>query len=69
MSFKVLVLCYGETEWVCNALRFATREEALDYGVDLAGRWTAVRGHRPEECDDPVNYTFKDGKLEGVHDV
>jgi hypothetical protein len=29
-------------------------------------RWTAVRDTRVVEIDDPVNYRYVDGRLEGV---
>lgn len=41
-SFKVGVKTNGDREWVSNGLRFATEQEAKDYGHDLFLRWTAV---------------------------
>jgi len=64
MSYKVEVLVAGETEWATNSLRFATREEAEAYGLDLFRRWLAVRKWRVAESDDPVNWTIRNGSLE-----
>ncbi len=37
-----------------NGLRFATREAAENYALDLALRWTAVSDWRVvESCDEP----------------
>lgn len=52
-------------EWTGNALRFATKEEAEGYALDLAMRWTAVKDTRVVECSDAVNYRWT-GKLESV---
>ena len=41
-KYKVWVLAYGETDYCTNGLEFDTREEATDYGNDLASRWTMV---------------------------
>lgn len=54
-SFKVGVLANGDTKPAYNGLRFATREAAEAYAVDLACRWTAVRDWIIEPSDDPVN--------------
>ncbi len=48
--FKVGVKTAGDKEWAFNGLRFDTRDEAERYAVDLAGRWTAVRGWTIEEA-------------------
>ncbi len=66
MSFKAEVIADSSGKWCGNALRFATREEAEHYVADLMMRWTAVRDTRVVECDDPVNYTIVDNKLEEV---
>ena len=66
MSYKVEVLAVGEKNYTSNGLRFATDEEAQKYGADLSWRWFAVKDWRVVESPDPVNYTFKDGKLEQI---
>lgn len=55
-----------ENEWNSNALRFATKAECDSYATDLSMRWTAVRDIRCVECNDPVNYAWRDGRLEAV---
>ena len=54
-SFKAEVTTAGDGgKYSSNAARFATREEAVGYLVNLAWRWTAVAGTRVVESDDPV---------------
>jgi hypothetical protein len=44
-------------KWISNGLRFATREEAVSYGENLAMRWLVPLSNpgncRATECDDP----------------
>lgn len=56
MSFKVEVQADSTGTWAGNSLRFASQDEADDYGKDLAGRWTSVRKWRAVESDDPVTH-------------
>jgi hypothetical protein len=63
MSFKPEVQTDNTGKWYDNALRFATREEAEAQVHDLSYRWLAVRETRVVESDDPVNYSFVDGRL------
>lgn len=67
MSWKPEVIADGTGQWVGNALRFATKEEAEANVYDLYQRWTLVRETRVVESDDPVNYAWIDGKLKGVN--
>lgn len=64
MSFKPMV--YVQGEWAGNALRFETNQEAYDNARDLMGRWLLVENFRVDESDDPVNYRWVDGKLQGI---
>lgn len=66
MSYKVEVLVAGGADWVNNALRFATREEAETYGIDLFRRWLLVKEWRIAESDEDVNYRINNGSLEPV---
>lgn len=54
MSYKVEVIADDSGKWCSNALRFATEEEARDYGAGLAMRWILVREVRVVESTDPV---------------
>lgn len=54
-SFKVGVKGPTDTTWVYNSLRFATREEAARYGLDLMMRWTLVREYEVHESDEEPN--------------
>jgi hypothetical protein len=66
MSFKVEVQADSTGTWAGNDLRFATKDEADDYGRDLAGRWTSVRKWRSVENDDPATHTRADGITSSV---
>ena len=48
-SWRVEVIADNSGQWVGNGLVFATAEEAGDYGLDLASRWTLVRDWRVVE--------------------
>jgi len=65
-SWALWVLVRGESEAVTNALRFATKEEADAYGVDLDCRWLVPKTLESRPSADPVNYSFIAGKLEAV---
>lgn len=62
MSFKINVQV-GKDEWTDNALRFATRSEAEEYGKVLYGNWLAIRNYKVEECADPINATYSGNAL------
>lgn len=57
-SFKVEVIADGSGQWVSNAIRLATKEEAETYGQDLFMRWMLVREKRVVESVDAVNYRW-----------
>ena len=63
-SWACWVLVKGEREWVTNALRFATKEEADAWGVDLDSRWTLPKELEARPSDDPVNHRFAGGRLD-----
>lgn len=63
MSWKAEVQADGSGEWASNGLRFAHKEEAMDYGKDLAWRWTLVREMRVVEVDEPVTHEWRDGRV------
>jgi len=67
MSYKVEVIADSSGKWNGNALRFATEEEAEDYGNDLYSRWTLVTKKRVVTSEDPVNYSFTDGTLKSLN--
>jgi hypothetical protein len=61
MSFKAEVhdtTARNPDEWVSNGLRFATYDEANNYGYELLSRWYVPDKHRVVESDEPVNYRF-----------
>ena len=61
MSWKAV------TEGASNALRFATEQEAIEYGSDLWSLWMGCPSHpEPAESDDPVSHVWEDGKLRGI---
>ena len=63
MSWKPEVTADASGQWCGNALRFATKQEAEENVAALRMRWLSVRETRVVESDDPVNYSFKDGRL------
>jgi len=68
MSFIVEVRTDNTGKYYSNYLRFPTRVQAEAYGMDLAGRWTAVRDWRVGEHAEPANYQYHDGKIEPYHE-
>jgi hypothetical protein len=63
MSWAPEVKTPGDTEFIGNGLRFATKEEAEANVAALAKRWTLVTHVRTRESIDPVNYAWVDGDL------
>jgi hypothetical protein len=66
MSFKPEVIVDSSGKWCGTPPRFATREEAEANVRDLANRWFAVTDTRVVESDDPINYSWRNGKLIAV---
>jgi hypothetical protein len=66
-SWKPEVLVNGK--WSQNALVFATEKEAYENAKDLMWRWLLVEDCRAVESDNPINYTYIDGKLEHVENT
>lgn len=58
MSWAPEVIADPSDKWCGNALRFATKEEAEKYVLNLFFRWTLVRDTRVVESTDPVNYRW-----------
>lgn len=54
-SYKVEIKVRGEMTYCSNGLRFKTCNEALEYGENLAMRWTAVDLWRVAPSDDEPN--------------
>jgi hypothetical protein len=42
--------------WATNGLRFGTKVECDQYGLDLAMRWTAVEDVKSRESDDAITH-------------
>lgn len=57
-SWKAEVVADHTGEYVGNALRFATAQEAREYAQDLQSRWIAVQRFRVVDADERVNYAF-----------
>ncbi len=59
-----------EGKWSGNALRFATEEEALQYGRDLLMRWFVPTDYRAVTSGDPANYRIlPGGRIEAIPPV
>jgi hypothetical protein len=63
MSFKAEVRTDDTGNWHGNALRFATKDEAIAYAHKLMMRQFSVRATRVVETDDPINYAYVDGRM------
>jgi hypothetical protein len=61
MSWAPTVRVANDPKFYTNALRYATREEALADAKNLSQRWTAVVAHGAEERADPVNRRWEPG--------
>jgi len=61
-SWKSEVIADRSGKWYSNGVRFATKQEADDYGRDLMGRWTLVTDVRSTEADEPVTHLWQDGE-------
>lgn len=57
-SWVCEVIADNSGQWCANGCRFATRDEALRAGDELASRWLLVRDWRATPSADPVNYEF-----------
>ena len=63
MSFKPEVIVDSSGKWCGTPPRFATTREEAEANVrDLANRWFAVTDTRVVESDDPINYSWRNGK-------
>lgn len=56
----------GDDTWYTNALRFHTREDALDYVRGLAVRWTLVSRWRAVDDSVPRNQVYEPGSEDGA---
>ena len=61
MSWKLQVQLIGDTLWRDNCLRFATRDEALLYGLNLAEGERTVCNGRALASKDDVNSSWTMG--------
>jgi hypothetical protein len=66
MSYKPEVVADRSGSWNGNGLRFATRDEAEAYVLDLSCRWTLVTQTRVIESDDAVNYRWTGSRAEPI---
>lgn len=55
MSWIPQVQTDGRPEWTGNLCRFATRDEAEKWAINLMWRWSSVDDTRAVESNDPVN--------------
>jgi hypothetical protein len=58
MSYKVQIKFKGESHFVSNIVRFATEEEAEDYGIYKLLTWDAADKFLVDESNEPVNYRW-----------
>lgn len=65
-SWKPVVQTDDSGKWYDNAVRFATKDEALQSARDLSNRWMLVNSFDAHESDDPVNCEIVDGAMRAV---
>lgn len=64
MSWKAEIKVPNDPKWYDNAVRFKSRDEALNYGRDLYNRWTTAEHWRVIETDDDVTARWVAGQIE-----
>lgn len=69
MSYKAEVIADSSGKFCGNGLRFATEQEAWQYGNDLANRWTSVREVRATASDDEVNARVVSGRTQHFNEA
>lgn len=55
----------GDDVWNTNALRFETRDDALEYARDLAHRWLLVTHWRAVDESVPLTQSYAEGSEDG----
>ena len=67
LPWRPEVIVAGESleVWYSNALRFATRAEALGSAADLAGRWMMVTRWRAVDDSVPLRQPYRPGSEDG----
>ena len=66
MSFIPQIKGKGEDTWTGNGLRFRTAGEAINYCIDLQGRWMGCKAgsenRRAFESNDKATHVWLNGK-------
>jgi hypothetical protein len=64
MSWKLEIEYVGkEGKWASNAIRFATKEEALSDAHSFRQNWLMENQYRVTESTDPVSHRWENGRL------
>jgi hypothetical protein len=63
--FRAEVIASSDMHWSTNALRFPTKEEALEYVENLARRWMLVTHWRVVQQSVPENQEYEPGSEDG----
>lgn len=63
--FRAEVIASADMHWNTNALRFPTKEEALEYAANLARRWMLVTHWRAVQESVPQNQPYEEGSEDG----
>jgi len=66
MAYKYGVQLSGQDHLSFNAVVFGSEDEADSAGRELLSRWFAPIGYEVVKTDDPVNYSFIDGRPERI---
>jgi len=54
-SYKVGIVIHGKKELYFNAMRFTTKDKAIEYAKYLSSRLTTVEGYEIVKSDDLAN--------------
>lgn len=69
-SFEMQVQVRGEPgEWHSNSIRLVSYADAQAYGRMKQNSWTLVTSYRVRQSNDPVNYSYADGRLQPIEAV
>jgi hypothetical protein len=65
-QFRAEVTASSDEHWATNSLRFASKEEALEYVENLARRWMLVTRWRVVPDSTPQNQPYEPGSEDGA---
>lgn len=64
-TWRAEVTASDDNHWNTNALRFGSRDDALEYAGNLARRWLLVTRWRAVDDSVPERQAYEDGSEDG----